>query len=68
MPLLEPNPDTLRPAAARPPSPDRVHDGRAQGTPEPLREELTALRSPAAGRPARRSSPRSAAPAPRARR
>lgn len=44
MPLLEPEPDALRPAA-RPeaPSPDRVPDDRAGGTPEPLRGDLIAL-------------------------
>ncbi|MFJ7627545.1 FAD-binding and (Fe-S)-binding domain-containing protein [Streptomyces sp. NPDC097595] len=43
MPLLEPDPDTLRPAAVRPPSHDRVPDAQAKGTPETLRSELTAL-------------------------
>ncbi|MEU2023911.1 FAD-binding and (Fe-S)-binding domain-containing protein [Streptomyces sp. NPDC016469] len=43
MPLLEPDPDTLRPSAVRPPSHDRVPDARAQGTPETLRTDLTAL-------------------------
>lgn len=43
MPLLEPDPDTLRPAAVRPPSHDRVPDAQAKGTPETLRDELTAL-------------------------
>jgi len=44
MPLLEPDPDALRPAA-RPetPAPDRVPEHRAGGTPEPLRGELAAL-------------------------
>ncbi|MET7697983.1 FAD-binding and (Fe-S)-binding domain-containing protein [Streptomyces sp. NPDC005485] len=44
MPLLEPDPDALRPAT-RPdrPAPDRVPEDRAGGTPEPLRSELTAL-------------------------
>lgn len=32
MPLLEPDPDTLRPAAVRPPSHDRVPDAQAKGT------------------------------------
>ncbi|SDJ41322.1 FAD-binding and (Fe-S)-binding domain-containing protein [Streptomyces indicus] len=44
MPLLEPNPDALRPRLARGgPSPDRVQDGQAQGTPEPLRTDLIEL-------------------------
>ncbi|MER5986305.1 FAD-binding and (Fe-S)-binding domain-containing protein [Streptomyces sp. NPDC001787] len=43
MPLLEPNPEALRPGTVREPSPDRVPDRNAQGTPEPLRSELTAL-------------------------
>lgn len=43
MPLLEPEPGSLRPARPRDPAPDRVPDGRAGGTPEPLRGELTAL-------------------------
>ncbi|WP_415953064.1 FAD-binding and (Fe-S)-binding domain-containing protein [Streptomyces sp. KLOTTS4A1] len=44
MPLLEPNPDALRPRLPRgSSSPDRVQDGAASGTPEPLRGELTAL-------------------------
>ncbi|MDG4857941.1 FAD-binding protein, partial [Streptomyces sp. T-3] len=44
MPLLEPNPDRLRPDPGRAaPSPDRVQDRQAQGTPEPLRSELIAL-------------------------
>ncbi|MCX4678826.1 FAD-binding oxidoreductase [Streptomyces sp. NBC_01433] len=43
MPLLEPNPESLRPGTAREPSPDRVPDRNAQGTPEPLRSDLTAL-------------------------
>ncbi|WP_299537108.1 FAD-binding and (Fe-S)-binding domain-containing protein [uncultured Streptomyces sp.] len=46
MPLLEPNPDSLRPDTPRPPSPDRVPDREASGTPEPLRSELTALLGP----------------------
>ncbi|MBC9717487.1 FAD-binding oxidoreductase [Streptomyces sp. TRM66268-LWL] len=44
MPLLEPNPDALRPRLDRgEPSPDRVQDGQANGTPEPLRSELIDL-------------------------
>ncbi|WP_399921264.1 FAD-binding and (Fe-S)-binding domain-containing protein [Streptomyces kanamyceticus] len=44
MPLLEPEPDALRPTSrTEGPAPDRVPDGRATGTPEPLRSELTAL-------------------------
>lgn len=43
MPLLEPDPEALRPGTAREPAPDRVTDRSAGGTPEPLRGELTAL-------------------------
>ncbi|MFD9790045.1 FAD-binding and (Fe-S)-binding domain-containing protein [Streptomyces sp. NPDC059070] len=43
MPLLEPKPEALRPDGRRTPSPDRVPDRLADGTPEPLRGELTAL-------------------------
>ncbi|MFD4026803.1 FAD-binding and (Fe-S)-binding domain-containing protein [Streptomyces sp. NPDC058576] len=43
MPLLEPDPEALRPGTAREPAPDRVTDGSAGGTPEPLRSELIAL-------------------------
>ncbi|MEU8957922.1 FAD-binding and (Fe-S)-binding domain-containing protein [Streptomyces sp. NPDC048518] len=46
MPLLEPEPDALRPGPAsrvQGPSHDRVPDRRAAGTPEPLRSGLTAL-------------------------
>ncbi|NEE61297.1 hypothetical protein G3M55_94435, partial [Streptomyces sp. SID8455] len=43
MPLLEPEPEALRPGTAREPAPDRVTDRSATGTPEPLRAELTAL-------------------------
>ncbi|MEU4494121.1 FAD-binding and (Fe-S)-binding domain-containing protein [Streptomyces sp. NPDC023998] len=43
MPLLEPKPKALRPDLARTPSPDRVPDRQAGGTPEPLRGELIAL-------------------------
>lgn len=46
MPLLEPKPGTLRPAAAEGPYPDRVTDQQASGTPERLRDELTALLGP----------------------
>ncbi|MFF9896873.1 FAD-binding and (Fe-S)-binding domain-containing protein [Streptomyces longispororuber] len=44
MPLLEPDPDALRPAPHdRRPAPDRVPEGQAAGTPQPLRDDLTAL-------------------------
>ncbi|MFG2331490.1 FAD-binding and (Fe-S)-binding domain-containing protein [Streptomyces sp. NPDC048604] len=44
MPLLEPDPHTLRPGSRRrTPAPDRVPDLLARGTPGPLRDELTAL-------------------------
>ncbi|MQY11805.1 hypothetical protein SRB5_19240 [Streptomyces sp. RB5] len=43
MPLLEPAPGALRPAAVASPAPDRVADSLADGTPEPLRSELVAL-------------------------
>ncbi|GAA0582925.1 FAD-binding and (Fe-S)-binding domain-containing protein [Streptomyces crystallinus] len=43
MPLLEPKPQSLRPSGRRAPSPDRVPDRLAGGTPQPLRDELTAL-------------------------
>ena len=46
MPLLEPEPDALRPAVTTSPAGpahDRVPDGRALGTPEPLRADLIAL-------------------------
>ncbi|PSK73920.1 FAD-binding oxidoreductase [Streptomyces sp. CS149] len=43
MPLLEPDPEALRPGTAREPAPDRVTDRSAGGTPEPLRSDLTAL-------------------------
>ncbi|MFF4170589.1 FAD-binding and (Fe-S)-binding domain-containing protein [Streptomyces sp. NPDC001744] len=46
MPLLEPNPRTLRPGVKRTPAPDRVPDLRAGGTPRRLREELTELLGP----------------------
>lgn len=44
MPLLEPDADALRPPARESaPSPDRLPDRRASGTPEPLRGDLVAL-------------------------
>ncbi|MEW2414441.1 FAD-binding and (Fe-S)-binding domain-containing protein [Streptomyces sp. NPDC046866] len=43
MPLLEPKPGALRPHTVRGPSPDRLPEWRAGGTPEPLRTELTEL-------------------------
>ncbi|MFC7304585.1 FAD-binding and (Fe-S)-binding domain-containing protein [Streptomyces monticola] len=45
MPLLEPKPEALRPLARETtgPSPDRVQDRQATGTPEPLRSDLVAL-------------------------
>ncbi|MFJ3939863.1 FAD-binding and (Fe-S)-binding domain-containing protein [Streptomyces parvus] len=43
MPLLEPDPEALRPGTAREPAPDRVTDRSAGGTPEPLRSDLIAL-------------------------
>ncbi|MFP3986411.1 FAD-binding and (Fe-S)-binding domain-containing protein [Streptomyces sp. E11-3] len=44
MPLLEPKPEALRPDARRAaPSPDRVQDRQARGTPEPLRSDLLAV-------------------------
>ncbi|MGA5565777.1 FAD-binding and (Fe-S)-binding domain-containing protein [Streptomyces platensis] len=43
MPLLEPDPQTLRPTAPGGPAPDRVAGPRASGTPEPLRGDLIAL-------------------------
>ncbi|WP_326668517.1 FAD-binding and (Fe-S)-binding domain-containing protein [Streptomyces sp. NBC_01257] len=46
MPLLKPNPQSLRPGTARDPAHDRVPDAQAAGTPEPLRGELTALLGP----------------------
>ncbi|MFF0447350.1 FAD-binding and (Fe-S)-binding domain-containing protein [Streptomyces sp. NPDC004609] len=46
MPLLEPDPEALRPREPRTPAPDRVPDDRARGTEEPLRRELTALLGP----------------------
>ncbi|MEV6205431.1 FAD-binding and (Fe-S)-binding domain-containing protein [Streptomyces sp. NPDC051771] len=46
MPLLEPNPQALRPGRKRTPAPDRVPDLQARGTPRRLREELAALLGP----------------------
>ncbi|MEU3400084.1 FAD-binding and (Fe-S)-binding domain-containing protein [Streptomyces filamentosus] len=46
MPLLEPNPRSLRPGRKRTPAPDRVPDLQARGTPRRLREELAALIGP----------------------
>ncbi|WP_328691501.1 FAD-binding oxidoreductase [Streptomyces caniferus] len=46
MPLLEPNPQTLRPTTTGSPAHDRVAGPRASGTPEPLRGELIALLGP----------------------
>ncbi|MFD7320356.1 FAD-binding and (Fe-S)-binding domain-containing protein [Streptomyces sp. NPDC059875] len=46
MPLLEPNPQALRPRTERTPAPDRVPDLQSRGTPRHLREELTALLGP----------------------
>ncbi|MEV0279686.1 FAD-binding and (Fe-S)-binding domain-containing protein [Streptomyces sp. NPDC050610] len=46
MPLLEPDPDALRPTTTRAPSPDRVASDRSQGTPQPLRGDLEALLGP----------------------
>ncbi|MER5776076.1 FAD-binding and (Fe-S)-binding domain-containing protein [Streptomyces sp. NPDC002039] len=43
MPLLEPRPGTLRPRDVGAPSPDRVSDHRAGGTPEALRADLSEL-------------------------
>ncbi|WP_406481902.1 FAD-binding and (Fe-S)-binding domain-containing protein [Streptomyces platensis] len=43
MPLLEPDPQSLRPTAPGGPAHDRVAGPRASGTPEPLRGDLIAL-------------------------
>ncbi|MFJ8013427.1 FAD-binding and (Fe-S)-binding domain-containing protein [Streptomyces sp. NPDC096339] len=43
MPLLEPKPGAMRPHSISGPSPDRVPEHRAGGTPEPLRTELIEL-------------------------
>ncbi|WP_175411618.1 FAD-binding and (Fe-S)-binding domain-containing protein, partial [Streptomyces sp. TRM64462] len=47
MPLLEPKPDALRAGdPRRTPSPDRVPELTAHGTPSPLRDELSAVLGP----------------------
>ncbi|MFB7513690.1 FAD-binding and (Fe-S)-binding domain-containing protein [Streptomyces sp. NPDC056144] len=46
MPLLEPNPQALRPGTKRTPAPDRVPELTARGTPRRLREDLAALLGP----------------------
>ncbi|MFI1496539.1 FAD-binding and (Fe-S)-binding domain-containing protein [Streptomyces platensis] len=46
MPLLEPDPQTLRPTVPGGPAHDRVAGPRASGTPEPLRGDLIALLGP----------------------
>ncbi|MBT2439142.1 FAD-binding oxidoreductase [Streptomyces sp. ISL-36] len=46
MPLLEPNPRSLRPGTKRRPAPDRVPELQHKGTPRLLREELAALLGP----------------------
>ncbi|QGV81862.1 FAD-binding and (Fe-S)-binding domain-containing protein [Streptomyces ficellus] len=46
MPLMEPKPDALRPGTHHGPSPDRVPDLLAHGSPGRLRDELTALVGP----------------------
>ncbi|MCX4694838.1 FAD-binding and (Fe-S)-binding domain-containing protein [Streptomyces sp. NBC_01408] len=43
MPLLEPDPGSLRPRGLGAPAPDRVPEHRSAGTPEPLRTELSEL-------------------------
>ncbi|MEU8888629.1 FAD-binding and (Fe-S)-binding domain-containing protein [Streptomyces sp. NPDC048442] len=43
MPLLEPKPEALRPTLPQDPAPDRVPAALAEGTPGPLRRELTAV-------------------------
>ncbi|WP_433548770.1 FAD-binding and (Fe-S)-binding domain-containing protein [Streptomyces sp. CA-294286] len=43
MPLLEPRPRALAPLAPQEPAPDRVPAALAEGTPGPLRRELSAL-------------------------
>ncbi|WP_024755700.1 FAD-binding and (Fe-S)-binding domain-containing protein [Streptomyces exfoliatus] len=46
MPLLEPNPQALRPGTKRSPAPDRVPELQSRGTPRRLREELEELLGP----------------------
>ncbi|MFD0149837.1 FAD-binding and (Fe-S)-binding domain-containing protein [Streptomyces sp. NPDC055721] len=46
MPLLEPNPQALRPGTKRTPAPDRVPELQSRGTPRRLREELAELLGP----------------------
>ncbi|MEV5972734.1 FAD-binding and (Fe-S)-binding domain-containing protein [Streptomyces sp. NPDC051921] len=46
MPVLEPNPRTLRAGTKRRAAPDRVPDLQARGTPKHLREELVAVLGP----------------------
>ncbi|MFI9741791.1 FAD-binding and (Fe-S)-binding domain-containing protein [Streptomyces sp. NPDC052494] len=46
MPLLEPNPQALRPGTERSPAPDRVPELQSRGTPRRLREELAELLGP----------------------
>ncbi|WP_314617942.1 FAD-binding and (Fe-S)-binding domain-containing protein [Streptomyces stackebrandtii] len=46
MPLLEPNPQALRPGTKRSPAPDRVPELQSRGTPRRLREELAELLGP----------------------
>ncbi|MEC4020295.1 FAD-binding and (Fe-S)-binding domain-containing protein [Streptomyces sp. H27-D2] len=46
MPLLEPNPEALRPHSTDGPSHDRVPDERAAGTEQPLRGDLERLLGP----------------------
>ncbi|GHH88728.1 oxidoreductase [Streptomyces sulfonofaciens] len=41
--ILDPKPEALRPHTSGGPDPDRVDESRAQGTPEPLRQQLCAL-------------------------
>ncbi|MFE5896668.1 FAD-binding and (Fe-S)-binding domain-containing protein [Streptomyces sp. NPDC056488] len=46
MPLLEPDPQALRPGRERTPAPDRVPSLHAKGTSHRLREELTGILGP----------------------
>ncbi|MFE1552169.1 FAD-binding and (Fe-S)-binding domain-containing protein [Streptomyces sp. NPDC058718] len=46
MPLLEPNPQALRPGTKRSPAPDRVPELQSRGTSRRLREELAELLGP----------------------